>query len=102
MSGRAAIVVTGADLAPQALDLLKDFEAVTWFGILGPANLPKDVVARLSADINKALKDPELRKKLGDQGADVAGSTPEQFGKLIREDITRWGKIVKESGAKVD
>ncbi len=80
----------------------KDFEAVTWFGILGPANLPKDVVAKLNADINKALKDPELQKKLGDQGADVAGSTPEQFGKLIRDDIARWGKIVKESGAKVD
>lgn len=80
----------------------KDFDAVTWFGVLGPANLPKDVVAKLNADINKALKDPDLQKKLGDQGADVAGSTPEQFAKLIRDDIARWGKIVKESGAKVD
>lgn len=80
----------------------KDFEAVTWFGILGPANLPKDVVAKFNADINKALKDADLQKKLGDQGADIAGSTPEQFSKLIRDDITRWGKIVKESGAKVD
>lgn len=80
----------------------KGFEAVTWFGVLGPANLPKNVVAKLNADINKALKDPELQKKLGDQGADVAGSTPEQFGKLIQDDIARWGKVVKESGAKVD
>ena len=102
----AVTALKRADDLPQVATIAesgyKDFEAVTWFGILGPANLPKDVVARLSADINKALKDPELRKKLGDQGADVAGSTPEQFGKLIREDITRWGKIVKESGAKVD
>ena len=80
----------------------KGFEAVTWFGIAGPANLPKEVVAKLNADINKALQAADLRKKLRDQGADVAGSTPEQFSKLIREDITRWGKIVKESGAKVD
>jgi tripartite-type tricarboxylate transporter receptor subunit TctC len=80
----------------------KGFEAVTWFGVLGPANLPKDVVAKLNADINKALKDPALAKKLEDQGADVAGSTAEQFSKLIRDDIGRWGKIVKESGAKVD
>lgn len=80
----------------------KGFEAVTWFGIAGPANLPKDVVAKLNADINKALQAADLRKKLRDQGADVEGSTPEQFSKLIREDITRWGKIVKESGAKVD
>ncbi|AEG92482.1 Bug family tripartite tricarboxylate transporter substrate binding protein [Ramlibacter tataouinensis] len=87
---------------PAIAETHTGFEAVTWFGILGPANLPKEVVARLNADINKALKDPELRKKLGDQGAEVAGSTPEQFGKLIRDDIARWGKIVKESGAKVD
>jgi len=80
----------------------KNFESVTWFGILGPANLPKDVVAKLNADINKVLKDPELDKKLGDQGADVATATPEQFGTMIREDIPRWGKLVKESGAKVD
>jgi tripartite-type tricarboxylate transporter receptor subunit TctC len=80
----------------------KGFEAVTWFGVLGPASLPKDMVAKLNADINKALKDPALQKKLGDQGADVAGSTPEQFAKLIQDDIARWGKIVKESGAKVD
>ena len=80
----------------------KGFEAVTWFGILGPANMPKDVVAKLNADINKALKAPELEKMLGAQGADVAGSTPEQFAKLIRDDISRWGAIVKESGAKID
>ncbi|AMO22639.1 tripartite tricarboxylate transporter substrate binding protein [Ramlibacter solisilvae] len=80
----------------------KGFEAVTWFGILGPAKLPKDVVDKLNADINKALKDPVLAKKLGAQGADVAGSTPEQFAKLIQDDISRWGKIVKESGAKLD
>jgi tripartite-type tricarboxylate transporter receptor subunit TctC len=80
----------------------KNFEAVTWFGILGPANLPKEVVAKLNADINKALKDPALDKKLGDQGADVMGSTPEQFARLIQDDIGRWGRIVKESGAKVD
>jgi tripartite-type tricarboxylate transporter receptor subunit TctC len=80
----------------------KGFEAVTWFGILGPANLPKDMVAKLNADINKALKDPALKAKLGAQGAEVAGSTPEQFGKLIRDENTRWEKIVKDSGAKVD
>ena len=80
----------------------KGFEAVTWFGFLGPAGPPKDVIAKLNADINKALQDAELQKKLGDQGADVAGSTPEQFATLINDDIARWGKIVKESGAKVD
>lgn len=102
------IAVTSAKRAddlpqvPAIAETYKGFDAVTWFGIVGPANLPKDVVAKLNADINKVLKDPELRKKLGDQGADVAGSTPEQFATLIREDMVRWGKIVKESNAKID
>jgi tripartite-type tricarboxylate transporter receptor subunit TctC len=104
-----AIAVTStkrADDLPQVPTIAesgyKGFEAVTWFGIAGPANLPKEVVAKLNADINKALQAPDLQKRLGDQGADVAGSSPEQFGKLIRDDIARWGRIVKESGAKVD
>lgn len=80
----------------------KGFEAVTWFGVLGPANLPKDITARLNAEINKALQTADLKKKLGDQGADVAGSTPEQFGKLVRDDMVRWGAVVRESGAKID
>ena len=80
----------------------KGFEAVTWFGIAGPAKLPKEVVTRLNTEINKALQSPDLLKKLSGQGADVASSTPEQFGKLIHDDIGRWGKVVKESGAKVD
>ncbi|WP_444812857.1 Bug family tripartite tricarboxylate transporter substrate binding protein [Variovorax fucosicus] len=80
----------------------KGFEAVTWFGVAGPAGLPKDVVTKLNGAFNKALQDPEVRKKLASQGADALGGTPEQFAKLIRDDIGRWGPIVKESGAKVD
>jgi len=80
----------------------KGFEAVTWFGVAGPAGLPKDVVTKLNAAFNKALQDPEVKKKLASQGADVLGGTPEQFASLIHNDIARWGKVVKESGAKVD
>lgn len=104
-----AVAVTSAKRAddlPQVPTIAesgyKGFEAVTWFGIAGPANLPKEIVAKLNADINKALQAADLQKKLGDQGADVAGSTPAQFSQLIRDDIGRWGKIVRESGAKVD
>jgi tripartite-type tricarboxylate transporter receptor subunit TctC len=80
----------------------KGFEAATWFGIAGPAGLPKDVVARLNAAFNKALQDPEVKRKLASQGAEVKGSTPEEFGAYIREETVRWGKVVKDSGAKVD
>ena len=80
----------------------KGFDAVTWFGFLAPAGTPKDVIAKLNAEFNKALQQPELRKKLGDEGADAAGGTPEQFADLIKAEIPRWGKVVKESGARID
>lgn len=80
----------------------KKFEAATWFGILGPAKLPKEMVVKLNAEINKALQSPELQKKLSDQGADVAGSTPDGFSILIRGEMSRWGRVVKESGATID
>jgi tripartite-type tricarboxylate transporter receptor subunit TctC len=80
----------------------KGFDAATWFGLLAPAGTPKDVVAKLNAEFNKALQQPDLRKKLGDEGADAAGGTPEQFATLIKDEAVRWGKVVKESGARID
>jgi tripartite-type tricarboxylate transporter receptor subunit TctC len=80
----------------------KGFDAVTWFGFLAPAGTPKDVVTRLNAEFNKALQSADLRKRLGDEGADPLGGTAEQFGELIRDDIVRWGKIVKDSGVRID
>jgi len=80
----------------------KGFDAATWFGLLAPAGTPKEVISKLNAEFNKALKLPELSKRLSDEGADPAGGTPEQFAALIRDEIPRWGKVVKESGAKID
>lgn len=80
----------------------KDINVVTWFGLLAPANTPKDVVTKLNAEFNKALRNPELRMKLSNEGAEPEGSTPEKFAALIKEEIPRWGQIVKESGARID
>ena len=80
----------------------KGFEAVTWFGVLGPAKLPPAVVTGFNAELLKALASPDLRKKLEDQGLTVKTGTPEQFGQLIRTDIDKWGRVVKASGARAD
>jgi len=80
----------------------KGFEAATWFGLLGPARLPAARVAALNSELNKALASSDLRKRLEDQGLDITPGTPDQFAKLIRGDIVKWGRVVKESGAKVD
>jgi tripartite-type tricarboxylate transporter receptor subunit TctC len=78
------------------------FEASTWFGFAAPAGTPKDIVTRLNAEFNKALKSPDLAKKLNDQGALVLGGSPEAFGTQIRQDIARWASIIKDSGTKLD
>jgi tripartite-type tricarboxylate transporter receptor subunit TctC len=80
----------------------KGFDATTWFGLLAPAGTTKEVIARLNTEFNKALQQPDLRKRLGDEGADPLGGTAEQFADLIRDDIVRWGKTVRESGARLD
>nr|WP_315191513.1 tripartite tricarboxylate transporter substrate binding protein [uncultured Albidiferax sp.] len=80
----------------------KGFDAVTWFGLAGPAGIPKDAITKLNAAFNQALASPEVKQKLDAQGADVLGGTPEAFAALIRSDIQRWGGIVKASGARAD
>ena len=80
----------------------KGFDAVTWFGLLGPANLPAAVVASANSELNKALNAPDLRKKLEDQGLTVTPSGASEFGQLIQADIAKWAPVVKGSGAKVE
>jgi tripartite-type tricarboxylate transporter receptor subunit TctC len=80
----------------------KGFEAVTWFGLLGPAKLPASVVNTVNTELNKALNSPDLRKKLEDQGLNVTPSSSDEFAKLIKADITKWAQVVKDSGAKAD
>jgi tripartite-type tricarboxylate transporter receptor subunit TctC len=81
---------------------VKGFEAITWFGLLGPAKLAPEMTSVLNAEVNKALRSDDLRKKLNDQGLEITGGTPDQFAKLMRDDLVKWGKVVKESGARAD
>ncbi|HMS05917.1 MAG TPA: tripartite tricarboxylate transporter substrate binding protein [Burkholderiaceae bacterium] len=78
------------------------FNALTWFGLLGPARLPAAVVTAVNAELGKALALPALRKKLEEQGVEITPGTPAEFGKLIAADMARWGRIVKETGSKAD
>jgi tripartite-type tricarboxylate transporter receptor subunit TctC len=81
---------------------LPGFEALQWFGIFAPAGTPKDVVAKLNADIVKASRLPDVRERMTSLGADIVGSTPEQFAAFQRADTAKWAKVVKASGAKID
>ncbi|MGH8662478.1 MAG: tripartite tricarboxylate transporter substrate binding protein [Burkholderiales bacterium] len=87
---------------PAMTETVPAYEVVNWFGILAPAGTPRGIVARINKDLNIALASPALRERLAAQGADVVGGTPEDFGKLIRSDFTKWARVVRESGARVD
>ena len=69
-----------------------------WYGFFAPAGTPKPVVARLHAEILKAVASPEVTKGLTAAGSDIAVSTPEDFAKTVREDIERWRKVVQAAG----
>ena len=109
-SGRLrAIALTGNARSKAAPDIptiaeagYKDYHATGWWGIVLPAATPKPIIAKLHADMMKLLALPDVREKLEVQGVEIVASTPEQFAKFIREEITRWGVAVKLSGAKPD
>lgn len=77
-------------------------EVVVWYGVLAPVATPRDIVNSLATAIAKVIRSPEMRQRLIDQGAEPVGNTPEQFSKLMHEEVTRWAAVVKVSGAKAD
>ncbi|KAA6123114.1 Bug family tripartite tricarboxylate transporter substrate binding protein [Cupriavidus cauae] len=77
---------------------LKGYDANTNGGFLAPAGTPKEIVARLNTEINAALKLPEVRAKLEAAGIEVQGGTPQDYAALIKSDLAKWGKVVKEAG----
>jgi len=81
---------------------LPGYEAVVWIGLLAPAGTPPAVVNRLNAEVERLVQQPEVREQLATQGTDPYRETPTAFAELIRSDIVKWGKVVREVGAKVD
>jgi tripartite-type tricarboxylate transporter receptor subunit TctC len=78
------------------------YDAVIWLGIMAPAGTPKAIVERLNAEITKAANAAEMKKSWADQGAVAMSMTPDEFGHFLREDIEKWARVVKVSGAKSD
>ena len=79
-----------------------DYEATIWLGIMAPAGTPPEIVARLNAEIGKIIARPAIREAWAKQGAEPMQMSPAEFDKYLREDIVKWERVVKLSGAKVD
>jgi tripartite-type tricarboxylate transporter receptor subunit TctC len=78
------------------------YEVGVWFGMVAPAATPPDLLAKLNAELNKILAMPDVKQKFADQGVDPAGGPRERFAEHLKVQIEKWGKVVKESGAKVE
>jgi len=87
---------------PTISDTLPGYETVAWFGVLAPAGTPPDVVNRLSVEIGKIARSPEMREKLVAMGAEPVGGTPEEFKAVIDRDIAKWKPLAQKVGIKVD
>jgi tripartite-type tricarboxylate transporter receptor subunit TctC len=106
-SGRLrALATTGARRDPQLPEVptmkeagVEGLNVTVWYGLLAPAGTPREIVQALAAATTRATRDGDLRRRMLEQGADPVGSSPEEFGKLLREEVARWAEVVKVSGA---
>jgi tripartite-type tricarboxylate transporter receptor subunit TctC len=103
------LAVTTATRSPALPDVptldeagLKGFNIGTWFGVLAPVATPKDIVARLNAEMVKIIKSPEFRQRMGEIGADPIGDSPEQMAQTIKAETEKFGKLVREANVTLD
>ena len=87
---------------PMIAETVPGVSAVSWYGLLAPAETPKDIVEKLRAEALKVLSEKTLKDALEGQGAEVAYKTPNEFAGLIKNDLEKWAVIVEQSGARVD
>jgi tripartite-type tricarboxylate transporter receptor subunit TctC len=79
-----------------------NYQSTAWFGVSAPAGTPREIIDRLNAEGQKAVRAPDFVKRMSELGYDIVGGTPEQMAAMIQEELRRWGPVVKASGAKVD
>ena len=104
-----ALAVTSPKRSPAVLDIptiaesgLPGYSMMAWWGLLAPAATAKAIVSQLQAEVARMLKEPALRERLAAVGIDAVGSSPEEFGAYVRQEIRTWSKVVKEAGVRID
>ncbi len=104
-----ALGVTSSARSPAAPEIptiaeagLPGFDAVSWFALFAPANTPKAIVDKWQVEVRRILKSPDVAKRLADAGLDAVGGTPDELAAYQKGEITKWAKVVKDSGAKAD
>ena len=83
---------------PTMDDTVKGFDITSWQGYFGPANMPKDVVTRLNAEIRKVIERPDIKAQLAERGMEAFSGTPEEFDAFVKEQLVVWEKLITEAG----
>jgi tripartite-type tricarboxylate transporter receptor subunit TctC len=98
--------LTRAPLAPEIPTVAEQgfpgFETDSWYGIVAPASMPRDLVERINAAFNRALEDPAVRKNLSERGIETLGGSSARLGEHIRSETAKYAKIVRDSGMQID
>lgn len=87
---------------PAMAEVLPGFEVIGWYGVIGPANMPRPIVARLHSELIRILSIAEVRERIVTDGSDPVGSSPEEFRQFMQADLAKWTKVVRESGMKLE
>ena len=87
---------------PTVAETLPGFEAINWAGIVAPGRTPGATVAKINGVLVRMLRETDVKERLAREGADPVGSTPEQFTAFVRNEIVKWTRVVKETGATID
>ena len=85
---------------PTVAETVPGYEAILWYAFFGPKNLPKDVVTLLNGEITKAISTPEMKERMASEGLDPVGGPPSQFGDVLKRDVPKWTKVVKDANIK--
>ena len=85
---------------PTVGETVPGYEAILWYAFFGPRNLPKDIVTRLNTEIAKAISTPEMKERMAGEGLEPAGGPPSQFGDVLKRDVPKWTKVVKDANIK--
>jgi len=93
---------SGIPEVPTMAESLPGYEVNSWYGLLAPANTPRDIVQRLNAEVAKGLKAPDARQRLFSIGAEPLAQTPEVFAAFIQSEVDKWAKVVKTAGIKIE